>query len=154
MRRLAALLVLTGLALAPVAQAADAKKPDAATLQAVDLSAVGLPIVWQGKQVNYVFADISLHTAPGADVNKARAKEPYFRDALIRMASRRPFGDPNDLTRIDERALRAALLPQAQRIAGPGVITSVVVVSQQPQRRSGLPSTRPEPTAPTRAPIP
>ena len=147
----AALCLLAVLAAAPAA--AGEKTPSKAELQAVEIAPVGLPIVWQGRQVNYVFTTVRLTTAPGADLSKARAKEPYFRDALIRLAHRHPFTDPHDLTRIDERALKAALWPEAQRIAGPGVIAAVVVVSQQPQRREGLPSTRPPPP-PVRAPIP
>ncbi len=133
------------------ASAAEKAKPGKDELQAVDLAAVGLPVVVQGKLVNYVFAYVRLITAPGADVAKARAKEPYFRDALIRAAHRKPFTDPKDLNHVDEGALKAALLPDVRRIAGPGVITAVVVVSQQPQHRLA----RVAPTAaPSRAPIP
>ncbi len=151
-RRMVLALLAAALAATPPAHAADEKKkPGKDELQAVDLAAVGLPVVAQGRLVNYVFAYVRLTTAPGADVAKARAKEPYFRDALIRAAHRRPFGDARDPNRIDEAALKAALLPEAQRIAGPGVLTGVVVVSQQPQHRlAKLAASAPA----VRAPIP
>ena len=150
-RRLILTLLAASLLTAP-ARAEDKKKPGKDELQAVDLAAVGLPVVVQGKLVNYVFAYVRLITVPGADVAKARAKEPYFRDALIRAAHRRPFTDPKDLNRVDEGALKTALLPEMKRIAGPGVISAVVVVSQQPQHRLARPAS-PIP-APARAPVP
>lgn len=152
MRRLILSLVAAALLAAPAHAADEKKKPGKDELQAVDLAAVGLPVVQQGKLVNYVFTYVRLVTAPGADVAKARAKEPYFRDALIRAAHRRPFTDPKDLNHIDESALKAALLPEARRLAGPGVIAAVVVVSQQPQHRLARPAAAGP--APARAPVP
>lgn len=152
MRRRLILSLLAATVLAgPALASEEKKKPGKEELQAVDLAAVGLPVVWQGKVVNYVFAYVRLPVGNAARLIDARAKEPYFRDALIRAAHRRPFTDPKDLNRIDEAALRSALLPEAQRIAGPGVITSVVVVSQQPQHRLARPAA---PAASVRAPVP
>ncbi len=153
MRRLILTLLAASLLAAPAHAAEDKKKPGKDELQAVDLAAVGLPIVLQGKLVNYIFAYVRLTTTPGADLAKVRAKEPYFRDALIRAAARRPFTDPKDLNHVDEAALKAALLPEAQRIAGPGVLTGVVVVSQQPQHRLARPAPA-GPPVPARSPIP
>ena len=124
---LASALALGG---APV-RAADTGKP---AVNRVDLNKVGLPVVWRGRLVNYVFVTVRLRLAPGRDGEALRAKEPYFRDALVRLGHRTPFGDGPDLSHVDERAIDAAMLREAQRVAGPGAIVGVEVLNQQPRR--------------------
>ena len=136
-RALAAACLL--LALAPAARAAP---PGPAQVgQYVELQPVGLPIVVRGQLVNYVFVYVRLNLSAGADATRLRDKEPYFRDALVRMAHRTPFTVPNDYNRIDEGRLIAGLSREGAVIAGPGAIRSVVVTSQAPQHRIPTPKT-------------
>jgi hypothetical protein len=107
--------------------------------QYVDLQPVGLPIVAKGQLVNYVFVYIRLNLSASADAAALRDKEPYFRDALVRMAHRTSFGDPADYNRIDAQRLAGAMMGEASAIAGPGAIRSVVVTSQAPQHRIATP---------------
>jgi hypothetical protein len=111
----------------------------AAVGQYVDLQPVGLPIVVKGRVVNYVFVYVRLNLSATADVAALREKEPYFRDALVRLAHRTPFTDPADYNRIDQARLTAALGGEAAAIAGAGAIRSVVVTSQAPQHRIATP---------------
>lgn len=145
-RRLAACLVvpvaILALLAAPASAAEERKKPDGPPT--VDLSPVGLPIVWDGKLINYVFVTLHLVVAPKADAAKLREKEPYFRDALVRSAHRTPFVRPWDFTHVDRPALTATMLREAGRIAGPGAIASIQILDETPQRSSGLPQ-RPKP---------
>jgi hypothetical protein len=127
------------LAFAPAAQAGSSGPVQVG--QYVDLQPVGLPIVVRGQLVNYVFVYVRLNLAADADATRLRDKEPYFRDALVRMAHRTPFTVPNDYNRIDEGRLIAGLGREAAAIAGPGAIRSVVVTSQAPQHRILRPKT-------------
>lgn len=138
----AALALAAGAAHASGKPAAD-KPAD----RAVDVSAVGMPVVWRGRVVNYVFVVTRLKLAPGQDLEKLRTREPFLRDALVRAAHRTPFVDPRDLTRVDERAVTAALMRAGAAVAGPRAFASAEVVSQQPRQRSGLPRLGPEPQA-------
>jgi hypothetical protein len=88
-----------------------------------------------GQLVNYVFVYVRINLTGGADVIRLRAKEPFFRDALVRDAHRTPFLVPGDWQKVDAARLSAALSRDAAAIAGPGAIASVVVTSQTPQRR-------------------
>ena len=134
-RRLILSLIAAALALAPAAFAAEAaKKADDSGGLYMDLSTVGLPVIQNGRLVNYVFTQIRLILQPGSNPVALRAKEPYFRDALVRAAHRAPFvvaGDPNKL---DAGALQRTMLAEAAKIAGPGVVISVQLVSQQPKQ--------------------
>ncbi|WP_372785830.1 hypothetical protein [Phenylobacterium sp.] len=113
--------------------------------QYVDLQPVALPLVFDGRLVNYVFVYVRVNLRNGADVIKIREKEPAFRDALVRAGHRTPFTVPGSWERVDEAKLSAAMAPAASVIAGAGNMTSVVVTSQAPQKRA-MP---PRPAVPT-----
>ena len=149
MRRLAVLAAALTLSATASDPSPAAEPPPKATLDRLDLSKVGLPVVWRGRLVNYVFVTVRVHLAPGRDTPELHAKEPYFRDALVRAGHRTPFVDPADLSRVDERAVVAAFTPEARRLAGPGAATGVEVLMQQPRRRLG----RPPPDASAGRPI-
>jgi hypothetical protein len=120
------------LLLASGAQAAAAKPKEVG--QYVDLQPVAMPIVVDGQLVNYVFVYVRVNLKTGVDVTKLRDKEPFFRDALVRDAHRTPFIVPGDWEKIDVAKLTAALTRDAAVITGPGVVASVVVTSQSPQK--------------------
>ncbi len=115
------------------AHAAEDKKPKEVG-QYVDLQPVGLPIVVDGRLVNYVFVYVRVNLRPSADVTKVRDKEPAFRDALVRDAHKTPFVVATDWQKVDEPRLIAAMTRDANAIAGPGIVASVVVTSQTPQK--------------------
>ena len=134
MNRRLLILALPLLVLARRAAAADDKKSKAVG-QYVDLQPVAMPIIVNGQLVNYVFVYVRINLTGGADVIRLRTKEPFFRDALVRLGHRTPFVVAGDWQRIDEARLSAALMRDAEAIAGPGNVASVVVTSQAPQRR-------------------
>ncbi len=134
------------LALAPALLAATAaqafeggeKKKDSGG-QYVDLAPIALPVVVGGKLINYVFVALRLNLTASADSAKLRAKEPWFRDALVRAGHRQPFTNPKNYTVLDEARLKSVLLREAGAIAGAKNFTSVTVTSMTPKQRSGLP---------------
>ena len=139
MRRFAlvllAALTTAGSALAGEGEA-PAPPPGGST---VLMSPVALPIVVDGKLVNYIFVTLRLRLAPNADVLKLRAMEPYFRDALVRVGHRTPFVRPDNYAALDDNRLKAAVIAQAAALAGPGQVTSVQVVREQAQHFENLP---------------
>jgi len=142
-------LVLLALSLLALAGAAHAgEKPDKSKEagQYVDLQPVAMPIVVDGRLVNYVFVYVRVNLKTAADVTKIRDKEPAFRDALVRDGHRTPFVLADDWSKIDEPKLVAAMTRDAAAITGPGIVASVSVTSQTPQKRV-MP---PRPAAPDR----
>jgi flagellar basal body-associated protein FliL len=132
--------VITAILLLLAGQAQAAEKAGQTPVgQYVDLQPVGVPIVVRGQLVNYVFVYVRVNLTSDADTARVRQKEPFFRDALVRMAHRTPFTNPADYNRIDEGRVSAALTPQVSAIAGPGVVRSVAVTSQTPQHRVANP---------------
>ncbi|HEX8233109.1 MAG TPA: hypothetical protein VF559_07185 [Caulobacteraceae bacterium] len=99
------------------------------------MSPLPLPVVSEGRLVNYVYVNLRLTLSPGADAEKLREKEPYFRDALVRAAHRTRLAPPGDNNKVDEAKLRAVILAESVRIAGRGAVTGVQVLRAQPQRQ-------------------
>jgi hypothetical protein len=133
-----ALLALAPALLATAAQASAPPKKEAAG-QYVDLSPIALPVVVDGRLVNYIFVSLRLNLAPSADSVKLRAKEPWFRDAMVRAGHRTPFTNPKNYLVLDEARLKATLLREAGAISGAKNFTSAAVLSMTPKQRSGLP---------------
>jgi hypothetical protein len=131
MRSRRVILAVSLALLGGVAQAAEKPKEVG---QYVDLQPVALPIVVDGRLVNYVFVYLRINLNDGVEVSKVREKEPFFRDALVREAHRTPFVVPGDWQKVDERRLTAVMVRDAQAIAGPGLVSSVAVTSQTPQK--------------------
>jgi len=134
------LLILALLFCSPAHGAEKGKeKEKTPRVEFIDLTPVALPIVAEGRLVNYSFTVVRINLTKSADMLKVRAKEPYFRDALVRVGSRTPFTGKKDYLAVDETRVVAVLYPEVVRIMGPGMIKNVEVVSQLPKRRMGLP---------------
>jgi hypothetical protein len=145
---------LIALALAAPVLAAEPNKDKQPVGQYVDISPVALPVIVDGQLINYVFVTLRLNLSPASNAPSLRDREPYFRDALVHTAYRHPFTVPTNYTQIDVKALKARMMAEAARIAGPGAVTSVELVGDpQPKKVTGLPKPRVGPPPP-RAPIP
>lgn len=125
-----------------VASAALASSDAPAAPAALSIAGLGLPVIEGGRLRNYVFVALRLELGAGKTVEQMRPKEAFFRDALVKAAHRTPFTVPGDWTRLDERALSAALVSASVAISGRGSVRRVEVVSQSPRRRTGMPTSR------------
>lgn len=130
-------LALAGTAATPAA-ASDAPASGSGEALTMNIAGVGLPIIVEGRIRNYVFVTVSLTLGAGATPELLRAKEPYFRDALVRASYRTPFVLADDWTRVDAAAVCAMLMRAAPSIAGRGAIVSAQVALQTPRRRTGV----------------
>lgn len=104
----------------------------------LSIAGLGLPVIEGGRLRNYVFVALRLDLGAGKTMEQIKPKEPFFRDALVRAAHRTPFTVHGDWTRLDERALSAALVSASAAISGRGSIRRVEVVSQTPRRRAAI----------------
>jgi hypothetical protein len=136
-------IVLTALALTPglfslsalasfqsQAVAAPAPAPAGSNLH---LSTVGVPIISGGRLVNYILVRLSLTLRPGTDVSRMSEKEPYFREALVRLGYHTHLNPANSMNKVDPALVSAKMLPLCQAIAGPGVVTGVDIKYQEPE---------------------
>jgi len=120
----------------PRAAAASSDAPAAPA--SLSIAGLGLPVIDGGRLRNYVFVALRLELGAGKTMEQIKPKEAFFRDTLVRAAHRTPFTVPGDWTRLDERALSAALVSASAAISGRGSVRRVEVVSQTPRRRTGM----------------
>lgn len=137
------LAAVPALLLVGSARAAEEKKPPKEIGQYVDVSPVALPVVVSGQLINYVFVSVRVQLTSQANAGKWRAKEPYFRDALVRAGHRTPFTKSDNFATLDAAKLKAAMMREAVAIAGAKDIASVTITSQTPKRTTGLPKPLP-----------
>jgi hypothetical protein len=137
----AAVVAAMALCTAPALAAEDAAASKAPTL---GLESVALPVVVDGKLLNYVFVSIKLELSPKSDGSAVRAKEQFFRDDLVRAGHRTPFTRADDYNKVDEAKVKAEVMRVATSLVGPGVVKNVLVVRQVAQRNIAPPRvTRP-----------
>ncbi|HEY9233651.1 MULTISPECIES: hypothetical protein [Phenylobacterium] len=137
-------VLIASLAAAYAAPALAAEEKLAAIAQYVDVTPVAVPILADGRIVNYVFVVMRVQLMPGVDPARWRAKEPYFRDALARLCNRISFTSPKDYVSVDAPRLAAAFYREAAAIGGRSV-KAVTLMSQTPKQRLGLPPRVPRP---------
>lgn len=131
----AAVIATAGAASARPSSAAPSEDDSTASINMVG---VGLPVISGGRVRNYVFVVMRLHLAAGHRVDAVRPREPFLRDALVRLAHRTPLPVGDDWTRFDPAQLTAAVMRIAPVAAGRGVVTGAEVISQAPRRRTGI----------------
>jgi hypothetical protein len=112
----------------------------------IRLQSMSLPIIVDGRLVNYVFVQLSLTLKPDVPVAVFEGKEPMLRDAIVREAHSKPFVRPDSYSLVDEARLKASILREANRLMGPGKAASVTLIKQTP-RNFIAPPPKPGPQA-------
>ncbi|WP_155847367.1 hypothetical protein [Asticcacaulis sp. AC402] len=132
-------LFLLGLPLACVATGAHAGGGGAkqASEPAVRLASIGIPVVRNRQVVNYLFVSVRINLTMTAPEAKLRELEPVFRDTVVRVSHRISFGKADRHDQLDEARFKSAMMPEFTRIAGPGNIKSIDIVSQSPKKHLG-----------------
>jgi len=141
-RFMTVLMVLTlGLgvhALAPAMAHAKAEEPAEGATEAnlrLDVSGLGLPVLKDGRVVNYVFVRLRINLNPGIDRPDIEAGEPFFRERMLKAAYRAPLNSGTDLMTLDPQKLEAQTVSAARAVYGAARVRSVEIRDQKPQKR-------------------
>ena len=106
---------------------------EAKTDPVIKLQSMALPIIVDGRLVNYVFIQSSITLKPEILVTVFEGKEPMLRDAIVREAHSKPFMRPDSYVALDEVRLKASILRETNRLIGPGKVAMVTIVKQTPR---------------------
>lgn len=109
----------------------------------IKLGSMALPIVAEGRLINYIFVELSLTLPPGGDVTAFAGKEPLLRDALVRTAHKQPLNKPGSYVLLDEPKLKSIVMREAVALVGKGKVAAVTIGKQTP--RNFVPPPRPAP---------
>lgn len=123
---------LAGLLLVAVPALAE-EKPKESPDPSVKMASVGIP-VFKGHTVsNYLFLSIKINLTPKANEAKLRDMEPYFRDVLVKAASKTSFAQASRDDLLDEPRFTSAMMVEFTKVTGPGMIKSIEILSQSPK---------------------
>lgn len=114
----------------------------------IKLQPIAIPIIVDGKLLNYIFVNLTLTLASAVPVTTMEGKEPFLRDAVVKAAHRTPFTAVDTYNEVDAEKLKLAVMREAAGLVGKGKVASVEITKQIARRQI------PHPSGPRRAPAP
>ena len=99
------------------------------------LGSMTIPIIANGRIVNYVFVAMTLKLKEGADAAALKDQEPMLRDAIVRAAYKTPFTRADSWKEVDGPRLTSFVLSQCGVLLGKDKVASVEIVKQIPRQQ-------------------
>ncbi|MGE0047281.1 MAG: hypothetical protein AB7J28_13950 [Hyphomonadaceae bacterium] len=130
----AALIASTMLAGLSAANAQPAANAEAESARTMDAPYIAVPVVRQGRLVNYLFVSVRVDIAPGVDLWRTRERAHFLRDALVRAAHQGQLAHATRDDQLNQPAAIAAFRTAAQSALGARAVRGVAIVSVQSSR--------------------
>ena len=147
-----AMLAMAGPALANSPKKKEGKEgEEAAPDPIVKLQPIAIPIIVDGRLLNYVFINLSLKLAATVPTTAMDGQEPLLRDAIVKLAHNSPFTAADTYNEVDAVKFKSAVLSEATKLLGKGKVASVEITKQIARRQIPHPSGPKRPSAPAPA---
>jgi hypothetical protein len=132
--------LLAGLAnaSAPAAKAKAEGGEAASTARSMDAAYLAVPVLREGRMVNYLFVSVRIEVAAGVDLWRTRERAHFLRDALVRASHTADLSDPEDINALNEARAIEVFRAAAVRILGQNAVGAVSIVSSYSARGSGI----------------
>lgn len=114
------------------------KKEEAESARAMDVLNLVVPVVRQGRLVNYVFVNARIQLGPGVDIWKTRDKGAFLRDALLKAVHRRDIVDSQRNDALNTPAAVALIGDVARQTLGANAVRSVEILSVSSLRQGRI----------------
>jgi hypothetical protein len=124
---LAVLLFVAAPAPSLAAETKDAAAGESA--RAMDVLNLVVPVVREGRLVNYVFINARIQIANGVDIFKTRDQGHFLRDALVKAVHRQSVVAADRDDAIDAEAAKALIAETARQTLGANAVRSVDILS-------------------------
>jgi hypothetical protein len=148
-RAIAAALIastlLGGLSIARASEKASSEGESEAGGRNMDAPYLAVPVVRDGRLLNYLFVSVRFNIAPGVDLWRTREKAAFLRDALVRASHATALADANDPNALDRGRAIALYSGVARQVLGERTVQSVSIISSYSSR--GGPPSEPPPAA-------
>lgn len=128
-RAVALALLLTLAAPAPAALAEAKKAEEGESARAMDVLNLVVPVVREGRLVNYLFLNARIQLGPGVDLWSTREKGHFLRDALIKAVHKRSLAAADRDDAVDPQAAQALIAAVARQTLGANAVRSVEILS-------------------------
>lgn len=129
MRALVLALMLAVTAPAAAYAQPEAPKAEAESARAMDVLNLVVPVVRNGRLVNYLFLNARIQLAQGVDVFRTREKGHFLRDALLKAVHRRSIAAADRDDQIDPAAAQTLITAVARETLGANTVRSVEILN-------------------------
>lgn len=98
--------------------------------RSMDAPYLAVPVVRDGRLVNYLFVSLRVQISPHVDLWRTRERAQFLRDALVRASYATPLADANDINKLNEplalQVYRQAAIQSlgAQAVAGVSIVAT------------------------------
>ncbi|MES1200980.1 MAG: hypothetical protein ABUS57_05980 [Pseudomonadota bacterium] len=139
MKRAIAMALLASTLLAGLAAAQPAEHggstPEVSS-RSMDAPYLAVPVVRDGRLVNYLFVSVRYDISPSVDLWRTRERAQFLRDALVRAVHHIDLSDPNDPNVLNQTRAIQLFRQIGQQVLGENAIRGVSIVSSYSNRGS------------------
>jgi hypothetical protein len=134
MRRAIAAALIASTLLAGHGVAFGQPSAEAESARTMDATHIAVPVVRDGRLVNYLFVSVRIDVAPGVDLWSTRERAHFLRDALVRAAHSADLADPARDDRLNNAVATAAFRAAAQQALGQRAVRGVSIIEARSSR--------------------
>lgn len=117
---------------------AESEEGDATTARSMDAPYLAVPVVREGRLVNYLFVSIRIEIAQGVDLWGTREQAHFLRDALVRASHANDLADPHDSNTLNEARALEVYRAAAIQALGERAVGGVSIVASYSSQGSGI----------------
>jgi hypothetical protein len=106
--------------------------------RSMDAPYLAVPVVRDGRLVNYLFVSIRVEIAAGVDLWRTRERAHFLRDALVRASHAHDLADPGDDNLLNEARAIQVYHAAAVQALGERAVAGVSIVASYSSQGSGV----------------
>src|SRR5262245_24374553 len=106
--------------------------------RSMDAPYLAVPVVRDGRLVNYLFVSLRIQISPRVDLWRTREKAQFLRDALVRASHANSLADPNDNNALNQGLALQVYRQAAIQTLGAEAVAGVTIVSTYSSLGSGI----------------
>ena len=105
--------------------------------RSMDAPYLAVPVVRDGRLVNYLFVSLRIQISPRVDLWRTREKAQFLRDALVRASHANALADPNDINKLNEAFALQVYRTAAIQSLGQDAVAGISIISTYSSLGSG-----------------
>jgi len=105
--------------------------------RSMDAPYLAVPVVRDGRLVNYLFVSLRIQISPHVDLWRTRERAQFLRDALVRASHASQLSDPSDPNKLNEGLALQVYRAAAAQSLGADAVAGLSIVSVYSSLGSG-----------------
>jgi hypothetical protein len=110
----------------------------ATSARSMDAPYLAVPVVREGRLVNYLFVSLRIEISPQVDLWRTRERAHFLRDALVRASHSNDLADPHDNNTLNEARALQVYRAAATQALGEHAVSGISVVATYSSQGSGI----------------